>query len=579
MPSGMTRLWQTRHQTVWGGVLALALFLGGCVGPHHYQPGAYADYVAGQYARAEGDEDKAAEHYRRALQIDPTNTAILGDAFGAALMGGDFVRGLDYARTIYATSELRATASMFLALDAFKRKKYAQSLTYLDSAEGSGFDSLIAPVLIAWAAAAEGDKDAALAALEGFARTPIFRPYARDNRAMLLDYLGEYEQAELVYQQTLADVASLSVHPVLAYASMMERRGRLDEARSLLSAYKLRWPENRRVGAALENMDKHGRSKLMAPKPATAVGLSLLRAAAEIAGDNALAPATLYARFATFIAPDRHDAFLLIGNLLIAQNNPKAGLKALAQIDRRSMFSDLARIREAFAYNSLGETDRALGILGEYIARNPNDLGTRTSLGDLYQVNEDWERALEQYDAILAQIGTPTSENWYQVFSRAICYERLGRWGEAEADFLLAMELRPDEAQVMNYLGYSWIDRGKNIEEAQKLIERAVELRPNDGAIVDSLGWVLYLTGDYERAVEFLEQAVNLVPTDPLVSDHLGDAYWMVGRKMEARFQWSRSLTLDPEERFRTTLEAKIKLGLEIAQAINQAAAQTVQDN
>lgn len=240
----MTTIWRARLQIA----LAASLFLGGCVGPYHYEPGAYADYVAGQYARAEGDEAKAADHYRRALQIDPANTTILGDGFAVALMGGDFDSGLQYARTIYDTSELRATASMFLALDAFKRKRYADSLTYLQSAQGSGFDSLIAPVLVAWAAAADNDKEAALAALEVFARTPIFRPYARDNRAMLLDYLGEYEQAELVYQQTLADVGSLSVHPVLAYASMLERHGRLDEARSLIAGYKLRWPENRRVG-------------------------------------------------------------------------------------------------------------------------------------------------------------------------------------------------------------------------------------------------------------------------------------------------------------------------------------------
>jgi Flp pilus assembly protein TadD len=153
-------------------------------------------------------------------------------------------------------------------------------------------------------------------------------------------------------------------------------------------------------------------------------------------------------------------------------------------------------------------------------------------------------------------------ERWSLFYSRGIALERSGQWKRAEADLLHALELKPDQPLVLNYLGYSWIDRGENLERGLKMVEKAVELRPEDGYIVDSLGWAHYRLGDYPNAVQYLEKAIELVPEDPTINDHLGDAYWQNGRSIEARYQWRRALQFGPQEDEVKPIEAKLESGL-----------------
>src|SRR5213078_2154909 len=145
---------------------------------------------------------------------------------------------------------------------------------------------------------------------------------------------------------------------------------------------------------------------------------------------------------------------------------------------------------------------------------------------------------------------------------RGICNERSKQWASAEGDFKRALELSPEQAHVLNYLGYSWIDQGVNLDEGMRMIRRAVEQRPDDGYIVDSLGWAYYRIHNYDEAVKQLERAVELKPEDPTINDHLGDAYWRVGRVLEARFQWSHARDLKPESEDLAKIESKLKSGL-----------------
>ena len=144
-------------------------------------------------------------------------------------------------------------------------------------------------------------------------------------------------------------------------------------------------------------------------------------------------------------------------------------------------------------------------------------------------------------------------------------HERRGDWDQAEADFRNALKLNPDQPLVLNYLGYSLVEFGLKLPEAQAMIERAVASRPNDGYITDSLGWVLYRLGKFDEAVDPMERAVQLVSNDPIINDHLGDVYWMVGRKREAEFQWRRALSFKPEEKDAERIRLKLDLGLDTA--------------
>jgi tetratricopeptide (TPR) repeat protein len=171
------------------------------------------------------------------------------------------------------------------------------------------------------------------------------------------------------------------------------------------------------------------------------------------------------------------------------------------------------------------------------------------TLGDLRRQSKDFDAAVRAYDAALALYEDETPAQWFVYYARAISFERLDRWEQAEADFRKALDLNPDHPQVLNYLGYSLVEKRMKLDEALSMIERAVDARPNSGHIVDSLGWVLYRLGRYEDAVPHMERAAELMPVDPVVNDHLGDVLWAVGRYREAEFQWKRALSfIDPDD-------------------------------
>ena len=187
-----------------------------------------------------------------------------------------------------------------------------------------------------------------------------------------------------------------------------------------------------------------------------------------------------------------------------------------------------------------------------------------TTLGDTYRRLERFDDAIAPYSRAIELVGTPERNHWPLFFSRGIAYEREDRWPEAEADFRKALELRPDEPQVLNYLGYSLVEMQTNLDEALNMIERAVAGRPNSGYIVDSLGWVLYRLGRYDEAVVHMERAAELLPVDPIINDHLGDVYWAVGRFREAEFQWHRALSFDPEPDEAERIRRKLEVGLDV---------------
>ncbi len=222
-----------------------------------------------------------------------------------------------------------------------------------------------------------------------------------------------------------------------------------------------------------------------------------------------------------------------------------------------------AEMGRAEAMWAAGRKDEAIAALRLTVAAHPRWVEAHTSLGDLLRRDEQFAEAAKAYDGALALIDTPEQRHWPLFYQRGIALERSKQWDEAEADFRKALELEPDQPLVLNYLGYSLVEKREKLDEALAMIEQAVEARPNDGYITDSLGWVLYRLGRYAEAVVPMERAVELLPVDPIVNDHLGDVYWMVGRKLEAEFQWKRALSFDPEPEEEKRIRRKLEVGLD----------------
>jgi Flp pilus assembly protein TadD len=272
--------------------------------------------------------------------------------------------------------------------------------------------------------------------------------------------------------------------------------------------------------------------------------------------------ALIYARLSLYLRPHFAIAQLLLAEIADELNHREQALALYRGVSGASPLAWSARLREAAMLDGLGRTEEGATLLRQMAAERPLDRQTQVELGDILRSHDRFKEAVAAYDAAFARFGKTQPRDWRLYYSRGIALERSQQWTRAEADLRRALELEPEQPLVLNYLGYSWIDQGVHLDQALRMVERAVALRPNDGYIVDSLGWAYYRLGHYNKATENLERAIELVPEDPTINDHLGDAYWRSGRRLEAKFQWNRALQFKPEAGEKTKIDAKLEHGL-----------------
>jgi Flp pilus assembly protein TadD len=273
-------------------------------------------------------------------------------------------------------------------------------------------------------------------------------------------------------------------------------------------------------------------------------------------------PALVYLRLSLYLRPSSDLTAVTLASLFEQLKQGDQVIAAYQLVPESSPLKMGADIQIALELDGMGKADEAMRRLSDIVAARPHDVEALSALAELQRSGKKYVEAAATYDRAIAAVGIPQRDNWTLFYFRGICYERSKQWPKAEADFKKALELYPDQPLVLNYLGYSWVDQGLNLEDAFKMLRRAVELRPNDGYIVDSLGWAHFKLGQYAEAAETLEKAINLKPSDPVLNDHLGDAYWRVDRRIEAHFQWNhaRDMGADPEDL--PPILKKIEVGL-----------------
>jgi tetratricopeptide (TPR) repeat protein len=240
----------------------------------------------------------------------------------------------------------------------------------------------------------------------------------------------------------------------------------------------------------------------------------------------------------------------------------EAAIEVYDQTPESSPMRVNADIHVALLLDALGKSDEANTRLKAIVAEHPNSAEALSALADLQRSRKNFVDSADAYTRVLGLTGAGEKTQWAIYYFRGVDYERAKQWDKAEADFKKALELYPEQPLVLNYLGYSWVDQGLHLDEAFKMLRRAVELQPEDGYIVDSLAWAHYKLGHYDESVKLLERAIELKPGDPVINDHLGDAYWRVGRKLDAQFQWNHARDLNPDPEELPKILAKIEKGL-----------------
>lgn len=270
----------------------------------------------------------------------------------------------------------------------------------------------------------------------------------------------------------------------------------------------------------------------------------------------------VYLQLSLYLEPSHPLALLSLADLYESLKKPELAIETYRRVPANSPLHRNAAIQMASDLDALDRPEEAQKQLEELINSDPNDLEAIMALGNVLRAHKKFAECADAYSKGVATLDHPQKANWVIYYFRGICYERAKQWPKAEADLKEALKLFPEQPHVLNYLGYSWIDQGEHLDEGMAMIKRAVQQRPDDGYIVDSLGWAYYQLGNYDEAVKQLERAIELKPEDPTINDHLGDAYWRVGREREAHFQWAHARDLKPEPEILIKIEAKLKSGL-----------------
>jgi tetratricopeptide (TPR) repeat protein len=350
---------------------------------------------------------------------------------------------------------------------------------------------------------------------------------------------------------------------VEAYARMLGNAGRFDEAAEVIEKFENEGLTHPLVDAVEEAIDAKRRPGLFAPNVQAGAAEMFHGVGVALARDGSADVALVFLRLGHYLDPGADVIALVVGQLLDGAGEHEAANVVYDRVPATSPMKPTAVVRVAENLDALGDREEALRRLGNIVRANPEDLEAISVLGDLQRTAEQYAEAAQSYTRALELTPGDPPGDWRFYYVRGIAYERNKEWPKAEADFLKALELRPDQPQVLNYLGYSWVDQGMNLQRALQMIEKAVEQAPNDGYIIDSLGWAFYRLGRFDEAVQTLEQAVQLRPNDPEINDHLGDAYWRAGRMLEARFQWSIAADVDDDGNVKERVQAKLANGLE----------------
>lgn len=516
---------------------------------------AFGAYLAGRLATSESDTKTAADALLAALRADPDQPEVVQRAFVATLLDGR-PEAVRLARRLPENP----IAAMLLAGTDAQAGRWDRAEQRVRTLPRQGATQLLQPLLLAWVLHGKGQTDAAVALLRPLAESGRLRTLYALHGALICDLAGRAREAERFVRIAIGDNQPPNLRLVQISAGILARGGREDEANRLIDNV-AHSPEEIALAAGPAARRQFVTTRAVA-SPVEGIAEAYLALAGALRGQGASEFSLALTRLALRLRPGFGPALLLASDALTDERQYGAALAEIEQIRVDDPIAGLAGLRRAQLLDRLDRTEEAIAAFNLVAAAYPEASLPPARLGDMLRARTRWADAVAAYDEAIRRVPTPTSSTWPYFYARGIARERSGDWPGAEADLRRALELSPEQPFVLNYLGYTWVERGEHLTEARRMLERAVALRPQDGNVADSLGWALFKMNDIPGAVRWLERAVELEPRNSVVNDHLGDAYWVAGRQREAQFQWRRALALGPEGDDGPKIEAKIRNGL-----------------
>jgi tetratricopeptide (TPR) repeat protein len=519
------------------------------------------NYLAARHAGSERDSAAAAAYYLNVLKADPKNPDLLGRAFLSVLTGGDIDQAGKLADRLLQVDHTDRIAHLVVGVRALKQKDYSTARQNFTQSVRGPVTDLTATLLTAWALAGSGDTRAATDTMDKLSGPDWYSIFKDMHAGLILDLANNKKDAGKRYERAYK-VDPTAVRMVEAYGRYLARTGNKADALKVYEDFNKVLPDHPLIVQEMKAVNDGDKLPILVDSPQAGAAEALYGLGASIGRRGGEDLALIYLQLALYLEPSHVMALLSLADLYESLKKPDLAIKVYERVPASSPLSRNAEIQLAGDLDQLDRSDEAKKRLEHVIADHPKDTEAILALGNIQRGRKEFAECADTYGKAIDTIPNPDKSNWVVFYFRGICYERSHQWPGAEADMKKALELFPEQPLVLNYLGYSWVDQGVHLDDGMDMIRRAVEQRPDDGYIVDSLGWAYFRTGNYDEAVKNLERAVELKPDDPTINDHLGDAYWRVGRTLEAHYQWSQAKDLGPEKEDLPKIEAKIKDGL-----------------
>ena len=524
------------------------------------------NFLSAYIAGVSRDTEAAALFYREALREDPRNPELLERAFLALLADGDLNAAARAAEKVAARVPGNGLAQLTLGVRALKGKQFATARTFLSPGGRGRAADLTATLLTAWSWAGSKDGKRALEVANGIKGDRGFSVFRDYHAGLICELTGNDAEAERRLKAAY-DSDKTTLRVVQAYARFNARHGKTAQALEILRGYMTSVQRHPLIKAEIAELEA-GRTPqpfIASAQDGAAEVLYGLGSAGMQQGDELAS--IVYLRLALSLNPDHALALVTLAENYERLKRLEAATEILNRIPPNSPLRASADIQIGLSLEQLGRGDEAITNLDKLIKDHPDDTDALVALANVQRSRKKYADAAVTYGKAIERSKDAEPLKWPLYYYRGTAYERAKEWPKAEADLKKALELVPDtqpvgKSQVLNYLGYSWVDSATNLDEAFKMLKRAVELNPRDGMIIDSLGWAYFRFGHYDDAVRELEKAAEVKAGDPVINDHLGDAYWRVGRKLEAKFQWQHAKDAEPEPDDLKKIEAKLVSGL-----------------
>jgi tetratricopeptide (TPR) repeat protein len=519
------------------------------------------NYLAARHAGTERDSAAAAAYYLNVLKADPKNPDLLGRAFLSVLTGGDIDQAGKLADRLLQVDRTDRIARLVVGVRALKQKDYSTARQNFTQSVRGPVTDLTATLLAAWALAGAGDTRVSIDTMDKLSGPDWYSIFKDLHAGLILDLANNKKEAGKRYERAYK-VDPTAVRMVEAYGRYLARGGNKADALKVYGDFNKVLPDHPLIVQEMKAVNDGDKLPLLVDSPQAGAAEALYGLGASIGRRGGEDLALIYLQLALYLEPSHVMALLSLADLYESLKKPDLAIKVYERVPPSSPLSRNAEIQLAGDLDQLDRSDEAKKRLDHVIAEHPKDTEAILALGNIQRGRKEFAECAGTYGKAIDTIAKPDKSNWVVFYFRGICYERSHQWPSAEADMKKALELYPEQPLVLNYLGYSWVDQGAHLDDGMDMIRRAVEQRPDDGYIVDSLGWAYFRTGNYDEAVKNLERAVELKPDDPTINDHLGDAYWRVGRTLEAHYQWTQAKDLGPEKEDLPKIEAKLKDGL-----------------